>query len=60
MRVRYLTAIALAVLAAAGTAGGVAAEPARANETVWSCGLTNAGGINHVYTPFHVPRNERL
>jgi len=50
MQARYLTAIVLAVLAAGGTVGGVMAEPARANETLWSCGLTNAGGVNHVFT----------
>jgi len=55
MRTRYLTVIAVAVLVAAGTDGGVTAEPARANETVWSCGLTNAGGVNRIFTPSTAP-----
>ncbi len=52
MRARYLIAVALTVLATAGTVGGAAPEPARANETVWSCGLTNAGGVNRIFAPF--------
>jgi len=55
VRARYLIAITVAVLAAGGTLDGVAAEPARANETVWSCGLANAGGVNHVFTASSVP-----
>jgi len=55
VRARYLIAITVAVLAAAGTLDGVAAEPARANETVWSCGLANAGGVNRIFTPSSVP-----
>ena len=55
MQVRHLTAIALTALAAAGALDGVATEPARANETLWSCGLTNAGGVNRVFAPSHAP-----
>jgi len=55
MRARYLIAIAVVVFAAAGTVGAVAAAPARANETVWSCGLTNAGGVNRVFAPSQDP-----
>jgi len=51
MRARYLTAIALAAFATGGAVEGVAAAPAWANETVWSCGLTNGGGVNHVFAP---------
>jgi len=55
MRARHLIAITLVVLAAGGTVSAVAAEPARANETVWSCGLTNAGGVNRVFAPSQDP-----
>jgi len=54
MRARHLSTVALAVLATAGALDGLAVQVARANETVWSCGLTNAGGVNHVFTPSHV------
>jgi len=55
MRAKHLIAVVLMVVAAAGSVDAVAAEPASANETVWSCGLTNAGGVNRVFGSSHAP-----
>jgi len=50
-----LIAVGVAIVAAAGAVGGVSAAPAQANETLWSCGLTNAGGVNRIFTPSRDP-----
>lgn len=54
MRARNLIMIAAASLAVAGAVDAVTAGVARAVETVWSCGLTNARGVNRIFTPSHV------
>jgi hypothetical protein len=44
-------AIATVVVAAVSLVGGIEADPALANETVWSCGLTDTGGTSSVWEP---------
>jgi len=46
---RALLAIALTVVCGIGLTDSVAADQTLANETIWSCGITDTGGANNVW-----------
>jgi hypothetical protein len=48
-RVRVLSAIFAALFASAALLAGISTNSAFANETVWSCGLTDTGGTTNVW-----------
>jgi hypothetical protein len=49
IRFQALSAIVTATITGAAVFAGLTASPASANETVWSCGLTDTGGANSVW-----------
>jgi hypothetical protein len=49
MRHLRLSPIVTAVFTGVALLGGIATDPAQANETVWSCGVTDTGATNNVW-----------
>jgi len=46
-----LLAVLGAIVGGAGVLGGIAPDRAHANETIWSCGITDSGGADNVWFP---------